>query len=343
MKKIAILLIIMTLMTACQAGPKDGPKEDLVQTTYALGTVITINLYDQGDPELMKLLVQKITEIEEKMSSQMPNSEVNAITKGAGQSPVKVSADTISVVEKALFFAALSEGAFDPTIRPVIDLWQIGSEDARVPDEAEIQEALQYVAYNQVEINKEDQTIFLAKEGMALDLGGIAKGYVADVLVEMLESEGIERAMINLGGNIYAYGEKASKEAYKIAIQTPYDTRNTYFAYIALKNKTVVTSGPYERFLEEDGQFYHHIFDATTGYPTQGNVVSVSVVSQNSMTADALSTLLFTLPPAEGLALVEGMDDVECLYVDKDFGIQLTSGLKDVFTLVDDSYYLVNP
>ncbi len=338
MKKIVAVLLILVTITGCQT----APEEDLVQTTYALGTVITINLYDQGDEALMKTLIDKVTDIEQKMSSQKETSEVNAITAGAGVEPVIVSEDTFQVIQKALTYSELSDGRFDPTIRPILDLWQIGTDDARVPEAGEIEEALPFVDYSKVVLDEESQAVYLPETGMALDLGGIAKGYVADELVKLLDEYQIERAMINLGGNIYAYGEKASGEPYKIAIQTPYDTRNTYFGFVELRDMTVVTSGPYERFFEEEGSFYHHIFDAKTGYPTSGEVVSVSVITKNSMDADALSTLLFTMSPDEGLALIESMEGTECIYVDKDYGLILSSGLKETFTLTDTQYKILN-
>ena len=335
-RKTVVVVMMMIAFTACT----QGPKEDLIQTTYAIGTVININLYDQGDQDLMNDLIARVSEIEGMMSSQKSTSEVSEVTRQAGIAPVKVSPETYKVVKRALYYASLSNGSFDPTIGPIVKLWGIGTEEARVPDEGEIEEALKLVDYTKVRIDDTEQTVFLENVGMSLDLGGIAKGYVADELVVMLDEAQVERAMINLGGNIYAYGEKAEGEAYKIAIQTPYDNRNTYFGYVSLKNKTVVTSGPYERYFEEDGQIYHHIFNANTGYPVQSDVASVSIIAEQSMDGDALATLLFTMSPEEGLALIGSIEGVECIYVDKSFNLRVTDGLTTSFTLTDDTYKL---
>lgn len=333
-----LVAVSMTLMmlTACTS----QPKPDLTHTTYAMGTVISINLYDQGDQALMDKLVEKVYDIEWRMSLQKAESEVNAVKAAAGKSPVQVSKETYRVVEKALEYAALSDGRFDPTIGPIVQLWGIGTEEARVPSPEEIEEALAYVDYRQVVLDEGAMTIYLPIEGMVLDLGGIAKGYAADELVRILEETSTKRAMLSLGGNIYAYGNKEDGNPFNIAIQTPYDSRNTYFGYVSVSNKTVVTSGPYERYIEVEGAFYHHIFNASTGYPTEGDVISVTVVSDHSMDADALSTMLFTMSPEEGLTLVESIDGVDCIYVDREFGLTLSSGVQDIFTLTDDKYFI---
>ena len=336
MKKLAFIVAVLLSFTGCE----EAPREDLVQTTYALGTVITINLYDQGNQELMNQLIARVTEIEALMSAQQDTSEISEVRRMAGLAPVKVSEETFDVIKKALYYAELSGGKFDPTIGPVVDLWGIGTEEARVPEDEEIQEALELVGYEKLVLDEEAMTVYLTLEGMSLDLGGIAKGYAADELVVMLRNTDVERAMINLGGNIFAYGEKKGGEAYKVAVQTPYDSRNTYFGYVEVKDMAVVTSGPYERYIEENGQIYHHIFDATRGYPVSGDVVSTTIVAPNAMDADALSTLLFTMSPEEGLALIEKMNGTDCLYVDRDFGLVLSGGVKDNFTVTDNQYQL---
>jgi len=329
-----MMLLILLIISGCS----QAPVEDLTQTTYALGTVITINLYDQGDLALMNTLVARVNEIEALMSSQKDSSEISEINRQAASGAVQVSSETYGVIQRALYYADLSNGKFDPTIGPIVSLWGVGTDQAKVPTQEAIDLALKLVDYKGIVLNDTDLSVYLPDKGMSLDLGGIAKGYVADELVKLLDAAKVERAMINLGGNIYAYGEKADGSLYKVAIQTPYDSRNTYFGYTEIQNATVVTSGPYERYFEEDGVLYHHIFDAHTGYPIQSNVASVSVIADKSMDADALSTLLFTMTPDEGLDLIESMQGVECIYVDKSYKLTLSSGLMDRFVLTDNKY-----
>lgn len=337
-------IIILSGCTAVSDGDsaKTATSQPLVQTTYALGTVITINLFDEGSDELMTRMIKRINDIERLMSSQLSDSEVSEIARNAGVEATIVSDDTYKVIERAVHYASLADGRFDPTAGPIIKLWGVGTKQAKVPEEAAIEEALTLINYKLIEMNAQDKTVFLPNKGMLLDLGSIAKGYAADELVKILKEEGITKAMIDLGGNIYAYGEKPGGKSWNVGIRTPYDIKNSYFGYVTLANKTVVTSGPYERFFEEDGQMYHHIFDARTGYPTSTEVVSVSIVADKSMDADALSTLLFTMTPEKGLELIETMEGIDCLYLDKDFNVTLSSGLIDVITLTDRRYHIVN-
>lgn len=333
---IIIMVLIVMAFTGC------APKEPLIKTTYALGTVITINLFDEGDEALMTELISRITEIEQLMSMQKEDSEISAVTAAAGSKAVQVSEETYLVIKRAIEYAKMSDGSFDPTIGPVVDLWKIGTEDARLPEASEIEAALEYVDYSKVVLNDEEMSVYLPEGGMSLDLGGIAKGYAADEVIRLLDKAGISRAMIDLGGNIYAYGEKEGGENWNVGVRTPYDNQNSYFGYIPLKDMTVVTSGPYERYFEQDGNIYHHIFDARTGYPTEADVVSVSITAERSIDADALSTLLFTMEPEEGLALIESLDGTECLYLYSDYKVLLSSGLRSRFVLTDERYEIID-
>jgi len=334
-----MLISLLLFFTGCAA--KDNSTSESI-TTYALDTVITINLYDEGSEAIFTRMTNRINEIETLMSKHIAGSEVDLINQNAGIKPVVVSQDTYKVVERALIYAKLSNGSFDPTIGPIVDLWGIGTEDARVPSRDEITQKLNYVDYEAIILDEQVGSVYLSKTDMSIDLGAIAKGFVADELVLILRNEGISKGIINLGGNVYAYGEKDNGDEWKIAIQTPYDQRNVNFGYVEIKDKTVVTSGPYERYFEEDGKTYHHIFDANTGYPIDGETVSVTIVTQSSMDADALSTLLFTMNQKDGLDLIESIDGVECLYIDQDYEIRMSSGFEEMFTLTDHTYKIVD-
>jgi thiamine biosynthesis lipoprotein len=338
LKKLSMVLSLMFALTSC-AGTDNSTSESI--TTYALDTVITINLYDEGSEAIFTRMTNRINEIEALMSKHIEGSEVDLINQNAGIKPVVVSEDTYKVIERAVLYAKLSKGSFDPTIGPIVDLWGIGTEEAKVPSADEITQILKYVDYEAIVLSENDRTVYLSQSDMSIDLGAIAKGFVADELVLLLKNEGIRKAIINLGGNVYAYGEKDNGDYWKIAIQTPYDQRNVNFGFVEIKDQTVVTSGPYERYFEKDGKTYHHIFDANTGYPIDGETVSVTIVTQSSMDADALSTLLFTMNQKDGLELIESMDGVECLYIDRDYEIRMSSGFAEIFTLTDNTYKVV--
>lgn len=173
---------------------------------------------------------------------------------------------------------------------------------------------------------------------MQLDLGGIAKGYAADVAASIIKEHGNQAAIINLGGNVYAYGEKANGDSFKIGVQNPFSPRGAYLGILSVKDQTVVTSGTYERFFEQDGTVYHHILDPKTGYPVENNLESVTIVTESSMSADALSTMTFVLGLEKGLNLVESLDDVEALFITKDHQLYASSGFLNNFELTDDSF-----
>jgi thiamine biosynthesis lipoprotein len=252
-----------------------------------------------------------------------------------------VNAETIAVMERALYYAEQSDGAFDPTVGPLVKLWGIGTETPRLPSQDEIAQALSLVNWRDVSIEPESGTLFLKRPGMALDLGAIAKGYAADEVARILAKAGIPGAIIDLGGNIFAYGLKNPNEPaapWRIGVQNPLDTRGAYLGILELQNKSVVTSGVYERYADIDGILYHHILSTCDGYPVQNGLLSVTIIANSSIESDALSTTVFVLGYEQGRALVERMDGVEALFVFEDKTIRATSGAQAMFTLSDDSY-----
>lgn len=206
---------------------------------------------------------------------------------------VKISDDTFEVIQKAIHFSNISDGVFDISIGPVVDLWAIGTDKARVPGKDEIKEKLELVNYKDISLNKKEKSVKLNKKGMEIDLGGIAKGYAADKIVEYLKSQNIEKAIINLGGNVFVLGEKSKDTQFKVGIQDPNSEDGTSIANIGVTNQSVVTSGIYERYLEQDGVMYHHMLDPSTGYPFENNLSSVTIISDLSIVGDGLSTTTF--------------------------------------------------
>ena len=177
---------------------------------------------------------------------------------------------------------------------------------------------------------------------MQLDLGGIAKGYAADEVVKILKQEGIRSAIIDLGGNIYALGSKNSDNNWKVGIQDSFSDRGKVIGAVEVFDKTVVTSGIYERFIEEDGVRYHHILNPKTGYPYETDIAGVSIIADNSIDADALSTLTFTKGVKEGLKFVENLDNVDAIFITNDKKIYLTENIKDNFKLMSNDFEISN-
>ena len=306
-----------------------------------------VQLYGGAKIGVYREIFSRFREIEAIMSVNLADSEISDVNNSAGIIPAKVHPEVLDVIESALHYAELSGGAFDPSIGPLVRLWSIGEDDARLPAEDEIRETLPLVNWRDVVVDREAGAVFLRRPGMRLDLGGIAKGYAADEAVRIIEKYRVKSAIIDLGGNVFAYGEKPGKWPWqklpwRIGIQNPLEDRGRYFAVMELRNKTVVTSGVYERFLEIDGKKYHHILSTQNGYPVESPLLSVTIIADRSMDADALSTSAFALGWEKGAALVEGLDGAGAVFVFDDMSVRCTKGIEALarFTLVDPLYRL---
>ena len=307
---------------------------------FFLNSILTLDIYDTGldNAKINQEVEDRVRELENKMSTKIATSEVSKINDNAGIDKVKVSDDTYTVIKEALKYGKISKGKFDITVGNLVDLWGIGTENEKVPSKEEIQKALATVDYNKVEIDDNNKTVFLKDKGMKIDLGAIAKGYVADDIVKILEKDGVKSAIINLGGNVYVYGNKGGKN-FKIGIRNPLSPDpNDYLGIYQSQNESVVTSGVYERFFEKDGKRYHHILSTSDGYPIDNNLISTSIITKSSMDADALSTTTFALGLEEGLKLIENTKNTEAMFITADKKIYMTSGLKEKFELKNSDF-----
>jgi thiamine biosynthesis lipoprotein len=250
---------------------------------------------------------------------------------------VEVSSEAADLVSDALRIADETHGVFDPTIGPISSLWNI-SENPRVPSPDEIAVALPLINFRDVEVK--GNTVALQKSGMQLDLSGIAKGLAADLAIEIYKQNGIENAILYLGGNVYVYGDKKDGSDFNVGLRNPQGTAKDYVAIIPVKNTSVVTSGVYERNFESGGKTYHHLFDPKTGYPTENGLLAVTVVCQNSAKADALSTALFVMGLEDGLAFAEQTEDIEAVFFTNNGEIYVTSGLEANIEITNEAYTL---
>jgi thiamine biosynthesis lipoprotein len=321
------------VFTGCAKAPP-------AQSEFVLGTVCAVNLYEKGTAGAYRKIFSRFREIEERMSANLADSELEHINQAAGKEAVSVHGDLLELVEKALYFADISGGAFDPTVGPLVKLWGIGSESPHIPAQEEIDSLLPLVSRREIEIDRAMGTVFLKKTGMRLDLGAIAKGYAADEVVRIIREEKIPRAIIDLGGNIFAYGEKKDGSPWRVGIQNPAGNRGSYIGIAEVRNKTIVTSGIYERFIEAEGKRYHHIRSPETGYPVDNGILSVTIIAALSVEADGLSTAVFVMGYEKGKALVESLDNAEAVFVMDDFTVRGTSGALKSFTLTDTDFTL---
>lgn len=311
------------------------------QSFLMLGTVCTITIYDHPSEEAFSAAFDRIREIENHMSLHTDSSEIALVNANAGKEAVQVSPDTFAVIGKALEIARLSEGAFDPTIAPLVQAWDIGGENARRPPDEEIATLLPLVDYTKVILEPETREVYLPVEGMALDLGGIAKGYAADEVKQILLDHGVDKAIVNLGGNVLTLGRKVDGSLWRIGIQDPDDGRGAYVMIVELDDTSLVTSGPYERFLELEGEIYHHILDTTTGFPVESDFTSVSIITQSSFLADALSTSVYALGYEKGMDLINSLDGVQAVFLTDDKEVVLSEKASDGelrYFLTDETY-----
>ena len=346
-KKLSLLIIIALIVFSSFFIIINNKKEDQYSSTYYnLGTINEITLYnikkDDGD-RILKKCESILTDIDNKMSRQISDSEVSKINENAGLDYVQISDETYYVIKESINFSSISNDTFDISIGPLIDLWAIGTDNAKVPTENEIEEKLSLVNYKDILFDDDTKSIKLAKKDMKIDLGGIAKGYAADKIYEYLsEDEKLESALINLGGNIYVLGTKTNNQPFSIGIQDPTKPRGNSIGNIKVSDKSVVTSGIYERYIEKNNKIYHHMLDPHTGYPFDNNLSSVTIVSDKSIICDALSTTTFGLGVEKGLNLVESLDGVDAIFITNDKKIYLSDNLKDKFNLTDDSFTIIN-
>ncbi|KYO64805.1 FAD:protein FMN transferase [Thermovenabulum gondwanense] len=330
----------MIFLTSCGKKEEASP---VTKTNFLLDTLIQITAYGDNAESAINSAFDRIAEIHNKMNVNDEESEISSINKLAGRGFAKVSQDTFYVIQKGLYYSSLSHGKFDITIGPLVKLWGIGTERARVPDKNVIESVLPLINYQDVIIDQEKKEVMLKREKMALDLGAIAKGYAADEVMRILKENGIKSAVADLGGNIYVLGTKPNGKSWRIGIQNPFKQRGITFATIEVKDKTIVTSGTYERFFVENGKKYHHILDTKNGYPVENGLVSVTIIGDTSIDCDALSTTTFALGLKEGMKLIENIKGYEAIFVTQDKKVYVTSGVNNYnFTITDEEFKLEN-
>lgn len=343
-KKVALSLL--ALMSVILLGACGGKGNKINQQAYSdqqflMGTYVKVQIFDDGKEEVLKKAFDRVKTLAAEITVDDPGSEIDEVNKQAGVKPVKLSDNIYPLVKSAYEYSQEYDDGFDMTIGPITQMWHIGFDDARKPEQKEIDEGLKLVNHDKVVLNDKEQTIFLKDKGMALDLGAIAKGYITDEVVELLKDNDVSTAVVDLGGNVYVLGDspKKDKDMWNVGIQDPNQARNKIVGSVTTKNKSLVTSGVYERNLTVNGETFHHLFDPKTGYPFKNEIAGVSIISEKSIDGDGLSTSIFSEGLKEGLERIEGLDDVEAIFVTLDDKIFISSGLELNFKLNEESGY----
>ena len=338
----ALLLMIFALfLTAC--GEKSAKSK--TRTVYAMDTVMNLTVYGENAAAALESAEKELHTLDENtLSRTADGSELYALNASDGET-VTYGADDIlpALIETALTISDATDGAFDPTLAPVLDAWGFTKDLRRVPSADELAALLARTGRDKVALEKTADGYSVAlSDGAQLDLGGIAKGYAADLLRAQLEKEGVTSATLDLGGDVFVMGKKSDGSDWRIAVKDPGDTES-YLGIVSASDAFIVTSGVYERYFEENGVRYHHILDPKTGCPAESGLVSVTVLCKNGAWADALSTACFVLGPDGALALRDDLADqgtnFELILVTDDGRVLYTDGLADAFTPNDESGY----
>lgn len=351
-----VLVCPMLLFTGCgnitDADTSTTGNEPISISSIKLNTAVQITIYDSQDKALLddclalcdkyELVFSRTNEKSElyKLNHRKDTSDKDPNADGQTTPyPVSGTADTwhisedlASLLSEGLDITRESDGAFDIAIAPLTSLWDFTAEDPKVPDDAAIQKALPLCSSDGVTIDGQDIT--LPSDDIQFDVGAIAKGYIADRLKDLLVKKGVKSAIINLGGNVLCIGSKPDGTPFKVGIQKPFADRNETEAVMDITGKSVVSSGIYERCFKQNGKLYHHILNPKTGYPYDNSLVSVTIISDQSVDSDALSTTCFALGLEDGLKFAE-KKGVQAVFITEDYELHYTDGFQDEINVTD--------
>ena len=333
----ASLILCQAVLSGCSIQTKSGENtaadshEPISSTAIKLNTAVTVTIYDSQDRNLLTECMNLCDKYEKIFSRTASDSELyklnhrQLIPVNGTEDTYQVSDSLAELIQKGLYYSDLSDGAFDIAIEPLTSLWDFTAEDPQIPEDSLIQNALSKCDYHNISVGgKDNNEITLKTDDTAIELGAIAKGYIADRLKDYLVSRNVKSAIINLGGNVLCIGEKPDNSAFKIGIQKPFADRSETIAVMDIRDKSVVSSGIYERCFEQDGTLYHHLLNPETGYPYDNGLIAVTIISDKSVDGDALSTTCFALGLEDGMKLAESLDDVQAFFVTSDYEIHYT-------------------
>jgi thiamine biosynthesis lipoprotein len=323
----SVIILLATIFSfGCTLG-NISPPEPYKETQFLMDTIIEITAYGPNAEKGVKAAFAEFKRIHDLSNNFDANSQVSVVNQNAGKSKVVVDSDLINMVQHSNELSDKLDGVFDVTIGPLTNLWGIGHKGDFVPSQAEIDKLLPLVNYKMVELNATQNTIYLPKPGMMLDLGGIAKGYAADKAIEALKANGVTSALINAGGDVRVIGNKPDGKPWRIGVQDPRNSDGISAKISLTEWDTMETSGDYQRYIVKDGVRYSHIIDPHTGRQPR-EISSVTIVNNNSGDGDILGTAVFVLGVDRGLELLKQFPGNEAIVVTTDGKIIVTPALE---------------
>ena len=320
----AAVLVCASVLAAGGCGRRQA--EPVSRSDFLLNTFVTVTLYDSEDEAILDGCLELCSHYEDLLSRTKEDSEIFRLNhREPGTREMEVSAEQAEVIERGLYYSRLSGGAFDITVEPLSSLWDFTAAEPELPDPEMIRENLPKVGYERVSVS--GNTIVFADDETRIDLGAIAKGYIADKMKEYLLEQGVESAIINLGGNVLCVGGYG-EEPFRIGIQRPYADRSETGGVLEIRDLSAGSAGVYERHFAKYGVNYHHILDPKTGYPYENGLTAVTIVSEKSVDGDGLSTTCFSLGLERGMELVNSLEHVWAVFITDDGELHYSDGIE---------------
>ncbi len=319
-----LILVISLILSGCNTTALNI-NGTLSRADLYFDTLVTITLYDTQDEAILNHCFDICEYYENLFSISVVSSDVCTINNSSCNSII-VSSDTIALLISANKYYELSKGSFDISIGSLSTLWTEARANKELPPELSINECMKHVGMENIEFLTSDNTVSKNDAAAKIDFGGLAKGYIADRIRDYLISENVNSAIINLGGNIIVLGTKPGNELMNIGVKRPFGKEGEVMYGLSLKNKSIVTSGIYERYFEKDGRIYHHILDKNTGYPADTDLMSATIITESSLDADALSTICILLGSEKALDFINSLDDTEAVLITSNYEILTSEG-----------------
>ncbi len=327
-RALCLMLSLCLFLLGCSLPGRKTPMAEAAD--FRMDTWVTQCWYGDGAEMACDEISDALQEMEKRFSLYLPDSEIAQVNAAAGKEFVSVSEETYRLLFESAQICAESGGLFDITIAPLAQLWDVTGQNPRVPTDREIAAALEKVNYQNLLFDEENRSVMLAEEGMRLDLGGAAKGLAAERMRAVAEKNGVS-GYLSIGGNMLVVGKEPDGNDFLIGLRDPRGEASDYFATVAMDGYTMATTGDYERFFEEDGVRYHHVFDPFTGYPSDGGLIAVTVLAEDGLLADCLSTAIF-LQGKDNLDAALSRTDCMVLAVTDTFDVYASPGFWERLT-----------
>lgn len=318
--KFSIVILCAAFLASCSRGAETSEHSE---TIFAMDTVMELKAFGENGDKAIKDAREEITRLDQTLSRKTEGGDVCTVNKNGS---ARVGEDTAEIVQASSDVSASTNGCFDITIAPVMDLWGFFTKDYYVPSDSELQTVLEKVDYKNITLDGENLTL---NNGAQIDLGGIAKGYASKKVMEIFKENGVKSGIVSLGGNVHCLGTRPDRSPWRVAVQTP--DGDGYIGILSVSDTAVITSGGYQRFFERDGRIFHHIIDPKTGMSADSGLKSATIVSKDSTRADALSTAVFVMGLDRAIDFWRAQGGFDMLLLTDDNKVFLTSGISGSF------------